>query len=1739
MKKTLLFVVLFLSIFILKAQWVDQTSPTQNSLFSIHFPSSDVGYIVGYQGKILKTVDGGNNWGTQTSPVTETLWSVHFPTVNAGYAVGANGVIIKTVNGGVNWAPKTSGTTTELYSVFFTSYDIGYAVGGSGLILKTVDGGGHWIAQTSGTIRTLISVHFPTVNVDYAVGENGTILKTVNGGDTWVLQASGISSWIRSVYFTTVDIGYAVGVDGVIMKTVDGGNNWIHQTYGTTTFLSVYFPTSDIGYAVGTDGAIFATMNGGDSWYVQDSGTQVDLRSVCFTDVNTGYIAGINGTILKTETGGWCTGVPGKPSGATQICSPSDAYNYITSGAPLSPTSYMWSINPPEAGTVTGTGTNVTVVWSTTYDGVASLSVGGVNPDCMGESSFVDITINNSIESPGEFDLISPQNEEWVSSTPLFQWSASTGAQSYNLYIYGVLFKENITETFYQVEADEALTNGTIMWRVVANNGCTTPSNEICTLYVDLNPPAVFSLISPVDNATVSTSRPTFKWNESVDTGSGIDKYQLHISGQEPVDIASSETEYLLTFDLPYGTYTWFVRAYDVVGNFTNSNTHNFTVESPYPDIAETPTGENQLCINPINTNYTTTGTTNATSYIWHINPATAGTITGTGLTATVDWNDTFTGEANISVQGVNDEGVGPLSNPYIVTISPATAPGFVAGSITICLGETTGMLTLTNYMGTILKWQKRYNGGVWEDIVMTPSPYSAIYYETPTMSGEWQYRAEVQSGACTAEYSAEATIIVIDVPVAGNVITGDETVCQGQTAVTYTVPVIANATSYVWTLPPDATGSSTTNSITIDFGLTAASGYIRVKGVNSCGEGETSQMLITVNPLPVAEGSISALTGGIICQGDTVTYSIPEIPNATSYIWTLPDGATGTSSTNSITVNFSTTAVSGDITVRGVNHCGEGANSTKFITVNLLPAAAGPISGPTTVYPGQTSITYSVPEIANATSYTWTLPTGATGTSSTNSITVDYNMTAVPGNITVRGVNSCGEGAVSTKTINVDGFPGSTGPISGPSSVCQGQDSVTYSVESSVNTTSYIWTLPNGVTGTSTTNSITVNFSTTAVSGDITVRGVNSNGEGPITTKTVHVNELPATAGPILGPDTVCQGGSVLYTVLNFPNATSYIWTLPDGATGTSSTNSITVNFSTTAVSGNIIVQGVNECGVSAVITKLVTIKPLPDAAGTISGDLTVCPREIGVIYTVPPIPNATSYVWTSPPGISGTDSANSITVNVAIYSVSGYISVKGVNSCGEGQISQMVIYVNQLPAAAGTIYGRTEVCQGETSITYYVLHVNYATSYIWTLPDGATGTSSTNSITVDYSMTAVSGDITVRGVNSYGEGAVSTQAITVNQFPAAAGIISGPDTVCQGDTVIYSVPEIALATSYYWTLPGTGSDVTETNSITVIYGMGMSSGNLSVKGSNYCGRGTASFKPITVNPLPVAVGIISASKLGTVCQGESGVVYTVPEITNATSYVWTLPTGATGSSTTNSITVDFGNTAISGDITVQGLNSCGEGDVSTLTITVNNNTTSTISVTVCDSYTAPDGQVYTTSGTETAVIPNTAGCDSIITINLLVNYTPPTPTIVLNDDRLVSSSVTGNQWYNQDGIMPNETNQELILTANGTYYVIVTENDCPSEQSNSILVDNVIVQEYDKNLILISPNPFADLLTIKNQSSETYQFTMYNGIGQIVFKGILETEITLNTSALTNGLYIIKFVDNSGDIYYKVIKQ
>jgi len=178
-------------------------------------------------------------------------------------------------------------------------------------------------------------------------------------------------------------------------------------------------------------------------------------------------------------------------------------------------------------------------------------------------------------------------------------------------------------------------------------------------------------------------------------------------------------------------------------------------------------------------------------------------------------------------------------------------------------------------------------------------------------------------------------------------------------------------------------------------------------------------------------------------------------------------------------------------------------------------------------------------------------------------------------------------------------------------------------------------------------------------------------------------------------------------------------------------------------------------------------TTASLPSAAGVISGLTTVCQGQTSVTYTVPAIPSATSYVWTLSDGIKNTSSTNSITVKYERYFTSGTISVKGRNEWGDGTASSIDITANLLPANAGVITGNNVVCQGESDVTYTTPAIANATSYIWTLPNGVIGTSTTNSITVIFSNAAITGNITVKGHNDCGDGGVSLFYVTVNQQP------------------------------------------------------------------------------------------------------------------------------------------------------------------------------------------------------------------------------------------------------------------------------------------------------------------------------------------------------------------------------------
>ncbi|MBM3436277.1 MAG: PKD domain-containing protein, partial [Bacteroidetes bacterium] len=101
----------------------------------------------------------------------------------------------------------------------------------------------------------------------------------------------------------------------------------------------------------------------------------------------------------------------------------------------------------------------------------------------------------------------------------------------------------------------------------------------------------------------------------------------------------------------------------------------NYINATTVPGIPGTPVGDNYVCTNYItSTDYTTSGAVNAESYIWELEPATAGTVLGNGTTATVNWTMNWEGIATLKVKGFNEScGEGSFSENFNITCAICT----------------------------------------------------------------------------------------------------------------------------------------------------------------------------------------------------------------------------------------------------------------------------------------------------------------------------------------------------------------------------------------------------------------------------------------------------------------------------------------------------------------------------------------------------------------------------------------------------------------------------------------------------------------------------------------------------------------------------------------------------------------------------------------------------------------------------------------------------------------------------------------------------------------------------------------------------------------------------------------------------------------------------------------------------------------------------------------------------------
>jgi PKD repeat protein len=237
----------------------------------------------------------------------------------------------------------------------------------------------------------------------------------------------------------------------------------------------------------------------------------------------------------------------------------------------------------------------------------------------------------------------------------------------------------------------------------------------------------------------------------------------------------------------------------------------------------------------------------------------------------------------------------------------------------------------------------------------------------------------------------------------------------------------------------------------------------------------------------------------------------------------------------------------------------------------------------------------------------------------------------------------------------------------------------------------------------------------------------------------------------------------------------------------------------------------------------------------------------------------NITSWAWEFP---QGTPSTSTLQNPVVTYNSPGMPGVSLTVSDGTSSNTFNALEYLTVLGEVNTPNqptGDTEICQDAPNGTYNTSgNPTYVTSWIWDLSPTTAGTITPNGpiAVVNWSATfAGTASLKVKTSNLCGESAWSDAiGITIVPLPAAAGNVTGDEIVCQEQVQLYTVPVIADATNYEWSLEPSAAGIMNitTNENTVTWSDSwMGSAILKVRGVNDCGTGTwsADFEVLVQN--------------------------------------------------------------------------------------------------------------------------------------------------------------------------------------------------------------------------------------------------------------------------------------------------
>jgi gliding motility-associated-like protein len=367
-----------------------------------------------------------------------------------------------------------------------------------------------------------------------------------------------------------------------------------------------------------------------------------------------------------------------------------------------------------------------------------------------------------------------------------------------------------------------------------------------------------------------------------------------------------------------------------------------------------------------------------------------------------------------------------------------------------------------------------------------------------------------------------------------------------------------------------------------------------------------------------------------------------------------------------------------------------------------------------------------------------------------------------------------------------------------GPLIVCAG---FPLELQSSVsNGTTYDWKL----NGTTVLSGATPSFNVTA-SGTYTVTAIAEGGTCSEISNSVVINVgTGAAAGPAVatndGP--ACSGSTVALSVTNV-SATQYLWTGPNGYSGTGLTPAAIPNFQLENAGRYFVDVMVGTCLAQRTST-LVEIIDIPEFNITSSTGTVICQSGNSTL-SVSPTPAGFTYEWKKNGVVVGTG-PTFVATTAGSYTVKPQYTASA--SCQPAETDPVILTVVSLPVPSFT--APAQACENELVTFTNQSTVDGSTTavYNWTFESNGTSTDKDPKKTFP---TAGVYDVTL--TVSYANNAcaqVTSSSIQIDDAPTVDIVNPGNKySFCEGDSLLLNVVVGGTFTSVVWNTGETASSI------------------------------------------------------------------------------------------------------------------------------------------------------------------------------------------------------------------------------------------------------------------------------------------------------------------------------------------